>query len=139
MSIEYDLKYPMPRPQPAWETVGFWEGIQRHELVFQKCGDCGMWVHPPRPMCPSCRSLEKEWVPSSGKGTVHSVVTYRESPDPAFKAPFSVVLVELAEGVKLVSNMVDIKPEDIQIGMSVEVVFEEVQEDITLPKFRKVG
>lgn len=139
MSIEYNTEHPVPRPQTAWENVGFWEGIQRHELVFQKCRDCGMWVHPPRPMCPRCRSLEKEWVPSSGKGTIHSVVTYRESPDPAFKVPFSVVLVELEEGVKLVSNMVDIKPEDIQIGMSVEVVFEEVQEGLTLPKFRKVG
>ncbi len=139
MSIEYDLEHPVPRPQTTWENAGFWEGVQRHELVFQKCGDCGTWVHPPRPTCPKCRSLEKEWASSSGKGTVHSVVTYRESPDPAFKVPFSVVLVELEEGVKLVSNMVDIEPEDIQIGMSVEVVFEEVQEDLTLPKFRKVG
>ncbi len=139
MSVEYDSKYPVPRPQTVWETVGFWEGIERHELVFQKCGDCGMWAHPPRPMCPRCRSLEKEWVPSSGKGTIHSVVTYRESPDPAFKVPYSVVLVELEEGVKLISNMADMKSEDIQIGMSVEVVFEEVQEDITLPKFRKAG
>jgi uncharacterized OB-fold protein len=81
--------------------------------------------------------MEQEWVTSSGKGTVHSWVTYSESPHPAFKAPYSVVLVELEEGVRLVSNMVDAKPDEIYIGMPVEVVFDDVAEDFTLPKFKK--
>jgi uncharacterized OB-fold protein len=70
---------------------------------------------------------------------VHSWVTYRESPHPAFKAPYSVVLVELEEGVRLISNMIDTGPEEISIGMPVEVVFDDVAEELTLPKFRKVG
>ena len=70
---------------------------------------------------------------------MHSWVTYRESPHPGFKAPYSVVLVELEEGMRLISNMVDVGPEDVTIGMSVEVTFDDVAEGLTLPKFRKVG
>jgi hypothetical protein len=119
--------------------MGFWESIKNHQLVFQRCEECGTWVHPPRPACPKCGSFEKEWAPSSGKGVVYSRVTYRESPDPAFKAPYSVVLVELEEGVRIISNMVDVAPEEISIGMPVEVVFDDITEELTLPKFRKVG
>ncbi len=139
MSMQYDTENPIPAPVKALDNSGFWEGVERHELVFEKCKGCGNWIHPPRPMCPRCHSLEKEWAPSTGKGTIYSWVTYRESPHPGFKAPYSVVLVELEEGMRLVSNMVDIKPEEISIGMPVEVVFDDVAEGITLPKFRKVG
>ncbi len=139
MSMQYDTEHPVPMPPILWDNMGFWEGSNRHELVFQKCKECGTWLHPPRPVCPKCRSFEKEWVRSSGKGTVHSLITYLESPHPAFKAPYSVVLVEMEEGVRLISNMVDAKPEDISIGMPVEVVFDDVAEELTLPKFRKVG
>jgi hypothetical protein len=75
-------------------------------------------------MCPKCRSLEIEWVPSSGKGKVYSWVTYRQSPHPGFKAPYSVVLVELEEGVRMVSSLTDYPPEKIHIGMPVQVTFE---------------
>jgi len=139
MTVEYNPEHPIPMPPILWENTGFWEGIKRHELVFQKCKDCGTIVHPPRPMCPQCHSLEKEWAPSRGKGEVHSRVTYLESPHPSFKAPYSVVLVELDEGPRLVSNMVDVEPDDIQIGMAVEVVFDDISEELTLAKFRKVG
>jgi len=143
MTVQYDPEHPIPRPA-RWgvlyrSSTGFWEGVNRHELVFQKCKQCGTLLHPPRPMCPKCRSAEMEWAPSKGKGTVYSWVTYRESPDPGFKAPYSVVLVELEEGVRLVSNLVDVSPDDISIGMPVEVVFEDIADDLTLPKFRKVG
>ena len=138
MSVQYDMSHPIPRPQTDLDTEGFWEGVKRHELVFQRCKQCGTWLHPPRPMCPKCHSLEKEWVPVSGKGAVYSWVTYHEPPHPGFKAPYSVVLVELEEGVRLISNMVDTKPEEIHIGMPVEVVFDDLGEDLTLPKFRKV-
>jgi hypothetical protein len=137
MSITYDKTHPIPMPPILWDNKGFWDGVMKHELVFQRCKQCGNWVHPPRPFCPKCRSLEKEWARSSGKGTVYSWVTYRESPHTAFQAPYSVVLVELEEGVRLVSNMVDIKPEEIYIGMPVEVVFDDISEGLTLPKFRK--
>ncbi len=70
---------------------------------------------------------------------MYSWVTYRNSPHLSFKAPYSVVLVELDEGMRLVSNMTGVKPEEIYIGMPVEVVFDDISENLTLPKFRKVA
>jgi len=139
MSVQYNKEHPLPTPPMIWENMGFWEGTKEHKLVFQRCRECGTWVHPPRPACSKCRSFEKEWAPSNGKGTVYSWVTYLESPDPAFEAPYSVVLVEMDEGGRLISNMVDTRPEEISIGMPVEVVFDNIADDLTLPKFRKVG
>lgn len=139
MSIQYDTEHQVPAPMVMWDNRGFWEGINKHELVFQRCKECGIWLHPPRPVCPNCRSFEREWAHSTGKGIVYSWVTYLESPYPAFKAPYSVVLVELEEGVRLISNMIDIAPEDISIGMAVEVVFDDIAEGLTLPKFKKIG
>ncbi len=143
MSVTYDPEHKIPRPV-IWpvsydSATGFWEGIKKHELLLQRCKSCGKFLHPPRPMCPKCRSLEIELVPASGKGHVYSWVTYQKSPHPAFKVPYSVVLVELEEGARLVSNMVDCAPEEIYIGMPVEVVFDDIAEDLTLPKFRRVG
>lgn len=139
MSVEYNKEHPIPVPTLHPDNQGFWEGVQRQELVLQRCKGCGTWSHPPRPMCPKCRSLEREWSPASGKGTVYSWVTYREAPHPGFKAPYSVVLVELEEGVRLVSNLVDVGPEEIAIGMPVEVVFNQIHDETFLPKFRKAG
>ena len=120
------------------DNAGFWEGAKRHQLVLQRCKACGMWRHPPRPMCPHCQSLEVEWAPSSGKGTVYSWVVYRGAPHPAFTAPYAVVLVELEEGIRFVANMVETSPEEVYIGMPMEAVFDDIAEDLTLPRFRKV-
>jgi len=138
MSVQDSGKHTIPGPAVHQDNEGFWAGVKRGELVFQRCRDCGKWVHPPRPMCPGCRSLQKEWAPSKGKGKVYSWVTYRESPHPGFPAPYSVVLVELKEGVRVVSNLVDTKHEEITIGMRVEVVFDHMSDNFTLPRFRKV-
>ena len=137
MSSQNDSKYIAPKPIPGEDSAPFWEAVSRHELVFQRCADCGHWIHPPRPTCPKCRSLEKEWAPSTGKGTVHASVFYRESPHPGFEAPYSVILVEMEEGVHLISNMLDVHSDDVQVGMPVEVVFDDVTEGVTLPRFRK--
>lgn len=59
MSVAYDKEHPIPMPPILWDNMGFWEGVKRHELVFQKCKQCGTWLHPPRPVCPKCRSLKK--------------------------------------------------------------------------------
>jgi uncharacterized OB-fold protein len=139
MSIEYDREHPIPAPTLHPDNEGYWEGVKRQELLLQQCKACGNWLHPPRPMCPQCRSLDRAWVPSKGKGTVYTWVVYPESPHPGFKAPYAVVVVELEEGVRLVSNLVGVAPEDVFIGMPVEVVFDQVAEEVVLPKFRKAG
>jgi len=139
MSVEYNKGESIPVPRKYLDFEGFWTGADQGKLVLQKCADCGEWRHIPKPMCPKCHSVEKEWVPVSGKGVVYSWVTYHESPHPAFKTPYSVVLVELEEGMRIVSNLVDVTPDEIEIGMPVEVTFDKITEEVALPKFKKTG
>lgn len=139
MVMEYIPGIPLLRPYIDLDSEGFWEGVKQHKLVFQKCKYCGLLVHRPRPMCPRCLSTEKEWVPSEGKGIVYSWVNfvYVNAAYPGIKVPYAVVVVEMLEGVRMISNMYDVKPEDISIGMPVEVVFDDIADDLTLPKFKK--
>jgi uncharacterized OB-fold protein len=139
MVMKYIPGIPLLRPYIDRDNQGFWEGAKQHRLVFQKCKGCGLFVNRPRPMCPRCLSTEKEWVPSEGKGKVYAAVTfvYANAAYPGIKVPYAVVVVELVEGVRMISNMHDVAPEDIQIGMPVEVVFDDLADDLTLPKFRK--
>jgi len=139
MPLEYVEGIPVMRPLVDYDNQGFWDGVKRHELVFQRCGDCGTFVHPPRPMCPNCQSLNKQWALSSGKGHIYSwsTVAYPKAAYPGIKVPYAVVLVEMEEGVRVVSNIVDVEPEDIFIGMPVEVVFDDIDEELTLYKFKK--
>ncbi len=134
-----------PIPHPAlWGVLyrssgPFWEAVKQHRLELQRCAECQRWLVPPRPMCPGCQSRRSEWVPVSGRGTVHSWVTYAESPHPAFASPHTVVLVELEEGPRLVSNPADMAAEDLEIGMPVETVFEDVDDALTLFKFKRAA
>ncbi|RLC72401.1 MAG: hypothetical protein DRI26_03045 [Chloroflexi bacterium] len=135
------MQYSKPLPVITAETREFWQGCKRHELVFQRCKDCGTYRHYPRPMCPSCGSWNVEWAKVSGKGKVYTYIIAHQPFHPAFvnDVPYAVVVVELEEGVRLVSNIVDCKPEDIYIGMPVEVIFDDVTEEVTLPRFRPRG
>lgn len=134
-----------PVPHPAlWGVLyrssgPFWDAVKGHELQLQRCAACHHWLVPPRPMCPQCQSMESEWVPVSGKGTVYSWVTYAESPHPAFDAPHTVVLVELEEGPRLVSNPAGITAEELEIGMPVRVVYDDVDDALTLFKFERAA
>ncbi|MFN2543068.1 MAG: OB-fold domain-containing protein [Actinomycetota bacterium] len=127
-----------PRPAMNQDTAFFWEGAQRGELLIQRCSSCGTLRHPPRPACPSCRSLEWDTQRASGRGTVHSYVVHHHPPVPGFEPPYVVVLVELEEGTRLVSNLVGVDPGEVSIGMPVEVTFERIDDELTLPLFREV-
>lgn len=126
-----------PLPVPNLDNQEFWDECREHRLVLRRCRDCHIFIHPPKPNCPECASDNLEWVESPGKGKVYTFVITRQPVNPAFvgRLPWAVVDVELEEGVHMISNLIDCDPEEIEIGMDVTVVFEEVNDEITLPKF----
>jgi uncharacterized OB-fold protein/acyl dehydratase len=129
-------KPPRPRPGITRDNAFWWEGVKAGKLRIQRCGGCGTLRHPPRPMCPRCQSLDWDTVESSGKGVVYSFVVSHYPQVPAFDYPLAIGLIELEEGTRLVSNVIDVDPADVHVGMPVEVVFEAVDDDWTLPLFR---
>ncbi|EFG74951.1 hypothetical protein HMPREF0591_5138 [Mycobacterium parascrofulaceum ATCC BAA-614] len=126
-------------PAITKDTEFFWNGLRDNKLLIQRCGGCGRLRHPPRPMCPHCRSLDWDTVESSGRGTVYSYVMPHEPKFPFFEYPYVVVLVELAEGVRLVSNLTGIDPADVTTGMPVEVYYQGFDDDLVLHQFRPAG
>ena len=127
---------PLPLPDP--ETAFFWEATARRQLEILRCQTCKTWVHYPKPSCWNCSSGDLKPERVSGRGTVYSyTVTHQDVP--GYTAPFAVVIVELEEqaGLRMVSNVVDLPPEDVRIGMPVEVTFQPVAEDVWLPLFKK--
>ena len=127
-----------PLPQITREMAPFWEAARRHELVVQRCRGCGAYRFPARDICSRCLSREAEWAPVSGRGTVFSYAVMHQVYHPGFAAevPYAVVLVALDEGPHMISNVVGVPPSDIRIGTPLEVVFEAVSPEVTLPKFR---
>jgi len=126
-----------PTPIRYQDYEQYWQGLEAGKPVLQKCGDCGAWCHVPQPICPKCLSLNKKWEAISGKGTVYSWVVYHQSPDPEFPAPYAVILVELEEGMRFVGNLIDVHPDDIKVGMTVEVFVEELSEEFKRLNFKK--
>lgn len=121
------------------DTEFFWAGLREHKLLIQRCTGCGALRHPPRPMCPHCRSLGWDTIESSGRGTVYSYVMPLEPRFPFIDYPYIVALVELAEGVRLVSNLSEIEPADVTVGMPVEVCYQSFDNDLVLHQFRRCG
>lgn len=127
-----------PPPAQSADTSFFWDGAKRGELRIQRCTSCGTLRHPPGPGCPSCGSLDWDTVKASGRGTVHSFAVHHYPPIPGFDYPLAIGLIDLEEGTRLVSNIVGIDPDAIEIGMPVEVTFEDFDE-LSLPLFRPVA
>lgn len=130
--------YPKPLPKVEPEARPYWESLKAHAMKIQRCSDCGRWFFPPRTLCPGCLSANVEWTPVSGRGTVYASVAYYHPFDPAYKdeVPYNVSIVELEEGVRLMTNVVGCPVEDVVVGMPVEVVYEDVTEEFTLARFR---
>ena len=133
----------MPEPAASAETVGWWEAAAAHRLVVQRCLDCGHTRHPPGPVCPHCRSLASEWstLPGTGKVYTYTVVRQAFIPSLADKIPYVVIAVELdgadgADGVRIVSNLVDAETEEVAVGLPVEVVWEDMGPELAVPRFR---
>ena len=136
-------EYAKPLPYPDADTKPYWEWAKRRELRMQRCADCHEVRFPPRPMCPACNSQRDEWVPMSGTGTIYSWVVIHPPVLPAFadEAPDAVVLVQLddAPTLRLVGTVSDIPHAELAAGLPVEVWFDDVTEEITLPRWRRKG
>jgi uncharacterized OB-fold protein len=122
-------------------TQEFYAWCARGELRFQRCARCGVWRHPPRPMCADCHSMAWEWTPTSGRGNVYCWTTVYQALDPAFAGdvPYAAVIVELVEGLRLATWVTGIPPADLRLGMPVEVWFDPIAEGVALPKFRPLA
>jgi uncharacterized protein len=131
---------PWPIPQITDENGAFWTGGRDGELLITRCTSCGYWIHPPSPRCPKCLSDRIEPSAVSGRGTVYSYTINRQAWVPGLEVPFVIAIVELDEqpGLRLMTNIVDVRPEEVEIGMPVEVAFVERGEAF-VPIFHKVA
>ena len=126
-------------PKPTPDTQPFWDAVKRHQLSLPKCKACGQLHYFPRPFCPHCFSWDLEWVRCSGKGKLYSyVINHRPAPGFEEEAPYVIAVVELDEGPRMLSNLIDIEPtpEAVQVDMPVEILFQDVNEEMTMFKFR---
>ena len=128
-------------PQPTPETQPYFDALKDHTLMIQRCNACSRAYFYPRPFCPDCFTFDTEWFQASGRGTLYSfVINYR--PPPGFGAePYVIAVVELEEGPRMMTNLVGVDPDPQRISCDapVEIVYDDVSDDVTLPKFRLVG
>ena len=130
--------YKKPLPRVDEESRGFWEALARHELYLQRCRDCGTIRFPPRAVCPKDLSDNTEWLRASGRGSVYTFTVTHQNHSVGFREelPYVLAVVELAEGPRLMTNIVGCAPDAVRIGMPVVVEYEDATPEITLPKFR---
>ena len=135
------MPYAKPLPKLNTDTFSFWEGCRKHELKFQRCSDCGHVRWPPSYLCPQCHSTEIDWLISRGIGRVYTFAVYHIAFQPEFAGdlPYTVAVVALEEGPHLLTNIVDCPPDEVKCDMPVEVVWDDVDESLTLPKFRPLS
>jgi uncharacterized OB-fold protein len=119
------------------DSAFFWEGTRKGELRVQTCNACGALRHPPGPACPSCGALDRGHVVASGLGTVFSYVVHRHPPVPGKELPIVIALIDLDEGVRMVGEVVDVADDEISIGTRLRVDFDPVDDDLTLPVWRR--
>ena len=136
MTTEYNK--PLPIPINPQLTAPFWEGARRGELVLPRCRTCSTVFFYPRELCPECLSSDLDWVTASGRGRVYSYTIVHQPAHPTFRAdsPYVYAIVQLDEGVRMVSNIVDCPHDELAINMPVAAVFDAVTPETTLVKFR---
>ena len=137
MTTQQQYRKPVPMVTP--ENERYWQGCKAHELWLRACPTCGPYFYP-RDFCPSCGSREVDWRQASGRGTLFTYAIVYRPPMPGFAddVPLITAIVELEEGARMPTNLVGIEPdpEQIRVGMPVEVQFEDITDEISLPKFR---
>ena len=126
------------RPEITELHAPFWEALRRHDFLVHQCAECSRLRFIPSELCPSCHSSAATWVPVSGRGTVYTFTVVHRAPTPVYQAdaPYAIAYVELDEGPRVPARLVDVAPEDVEVGMPVTVVFDDVDDDLTLFRFR---
>ena len=129
---------PIPIMQPWTET--FWKGTKQGKLLIQKCRECGSKVFFPKKLCPDCWSESMEWVESSGKATVYTFTIMKDMVEPKFMGdlPYVLAMVDLEDGIRMTTRIVNCSPENVSIGMEVQVVFEDISPECALPVFQPI-
>ena len=129
---------PKPLPVVTEENRPFWEGCQQGKLLLQYCSECQQYQFYPRLYCMHCGSGTLRWVEASGKGVIYSytIIHQNKSPEFVLDTPYNVAIVQLEEGPRMMSNIVDIDSTELQVDLPVTVVFDQVTDSITLPRFR---
>ncbi|MBZ5733437.1 OB-fold domain-containing protein [Nocardioides sp. TRM66260-LWL] len=125
------------RPMANRDTQFFWDGALAGELRLQRCEACGALRHPPGPVCPDCGALERGHVVASGRGTVYSYVIHRHPPVPGKELPILLAVIDLEEGPRMVGEIVDLPEDELVIGLPVRVDFRAVDDELSLPVWRK--
>ena len=125
---------PRPYPYRDRDTAPFWEAQDQHELKFQRCSRCQAVRYLVGPLCPECRSFEFDWVASTGKGTIHSYTVVRHQTHPAFPVPYTIVLVEMEEGPRVIAQLRAADDAEFDIGAPVHVEWEDLPKQ-SLPVF----
>ena len=133
-------QYNKPIPVPQGESDEYWNKAKEGELWLRNCNSCGNAYFYPRDISPCCFSKDTSWIKASGKASLHTYAIVHRAPHPGFAqdAPFVVAIVDLEEGPRMPTNIVidDPTPENLQIGMALEVIFEDISDKIALPKFK---
>jgi hypothetical protein len=128
----------MPPPLANSTTLPWWEAAAEHRLVVQRCTACEHTRFPPAPICPECRSTEADWSEVTGAGEVYTFTLMHRPVAADMKLPFVVAVIALqgSGGLRIISNLVDVDPDEVEIGMPVELVWEDMSENLAVPRFR---
>ena len=120
------------------ETQPFWDGAAQERLVIQRCGACGLWQYYPRPFCKTCWSEEVSWAEACGRATLYTYSIVRRNDLPPFdgRVPYVAAIVDLEEGPRMISEVVDCPREDVAIGMDLVVTYRDLTDSLKLPVFR---
>ena len=129
-----------PVPIPDSISAPFFDGARQGRLMLQCCAACGKWSFPVRERCPHCFAAKLEWRQASGRGTLYTFAIMHQVMNPGFAGavPYNIAQIDLEEGVRMTSNVVGIPNKALKIGMKLEAIFEDVGQDVSLPKFRPV-
>ncbi|PKB63680.1 MAG: hypothetical protein BZY80_05990 [SAR202 cluster bacterium Io17-Chloro-G2] len=127
-----------PLPTISGETKPFWDACRQGNLLIQRCGSCQEYQFYPRGICANCWCEDIQWVTASGRGTVWTFTETRQNRTPGFEEeiPYVLALVELEEGVKMFTNIIECDPKEVKIGMAVEVTFVQANQQVSIPYFK---